>query len=650
VAPCEDGAIYSSENGGPWIREDPSPGFRFLDIATDGQTFVVVGPNKDDNAGRVLVGRPGHWNVALDTYQTRFQVVFWGGAKFFASGWRGINDGDPSLWSSPDGFAWAPVSPEGVPIFYFIRSMVYGNGQYLAFDLDPGVALRSPDGLHWERAEVPFISTVLSAAFEAGRFAVLVRQELDSSMTSLWTSEDGVNWFDFPIPAQDGALMRVRSGGGRFLAVGISMDSTSPRGVVFENDSGSVWVRHELCATIGLIDVAWTPAIYTAIGIVGNLITSSNGANWTGEASGQTGGGLVAVASDRQSVVLAGGDTEYNQGVLLKSDGGDNWHRVAGEAGCSLKFRTLSFGGGRFLAVFSTWEDGSTVFATSTDGNEWTYSLPYPALGDQFPTLAYGVDRWVLVAEDGKILTSLDGQNWTQVDSGTTRLFFNVAYGGGVFVAVGEAGVRKWSPDGIHWTDASSPGEDPWWRIAYGNGLFLLFTYQGTMVKSTDGIHWKTALGLPFRAYSVAFAQGHFVVSNGLYTATSTDGSEWLIQKSDLEGMSAPFAMAEGPSALYAVGSNTTILKSTCAPLRPFISSYAFMGYPFRILLTGFGFRPDSRAWVNGWPVSSIKWRSNASIILKKGRDLKAALRTANPAAIRVENPDGTSDTVYWFW
>ena len=55
--------------------------------------------------------------------------------------------------------------------------------------------------------------------------------------------------------------------------------------------------------------------------------------------------------------------------------------------------------------------------------------------------------QWVAVGEQGTILTSPDGINWTKRPSGfPTRWLVSVGYGAGVWIAVGEGGLVLASP------------------------------------------------------------------------------------------------------------------------------------------------------------------------------------------------------------
>jgi hypothetical protein len=60
--------------------------------------------------------------------------------------------------------------------------------------------------------------------------------------------------------------------------------------------------------------------------------------------------------------------------------------------------------------------------------------------------VTYGNGLFVAVGEDGAILTSPDGVNWTRRTSGTRNGLESVTYGNGLFVAVGEWGTILTSP------------------------------------------------------------------------------------------------------------------------------------------------------------------------------------------------------------
>lgn len=88
---------------------------------------------------------------------------------------------------------------------------------------------------------------------------------------------------------------------------------------------------------------------------------------------------------------------------------------------------------------------GSEGGGGSGSGAGTTWTLRIPVFND-LKGVTYGDGLFVAVGEDGTILTSTDGVNWTERTSGTRAWINNVTYGNGTFVAVGDHGTILTSP------------------------------------------------------------------------------------------------------------------------------------------------------------------------------------------------------------
>jgi photosystem II stability/assembly factor-like uncharacterized protein len=60
--------------------------------------------------------------------------------------------------------------------------------------------------------------------------------------------------------------------------------------------------------------------------------------------------------------------------------------------------------------------------------------------------------NFIAAGTGGKILTAVNGKNWSVVQSKTAIPLSGVAWSGTIYVAVGAAGTFVTSPDGITWT------------------------------------------------------------------------------------------------------------------------------------------------------------------------------------------------------
>ena len=146
-------------------------------------------------------------------------------------------------------------------------------------------------------------------------------------------------------------------------------------------------------------------------------------------------------------------------------------------------------------------------------GTTWTVRVPgFSGLDG----VAYGNDTFVAVGEDGAILTSPDGVNWTQRTSGTSNRLRGVTYGNGLFVAVGEDGTILTSPDGATWTQRTLETNDDFIGVTYGNGTFVAVG-DGAILTSPDGVNWTQRTSeTSDDLYAVTYGNGLFVAV-GIY-------------------------------------------------------------------------------------------------------------------------------------
>lgn len=182
--------------------------------------------------------------------------------------------------------------------------------------------------------------------------------------------------------------------------------------------------------------------------------------------------------------------------------------------------RGVGYGGGVFIAV------GNRVM-TSVDGIEWTTTIA--DTGSFLSDAAWADGLWVVAGGNGLRLRSLDdGATFVDRAPGASGHFRSIAAGNGVFVAVGHTygGAGLWSTtrDGISWTDHT--GGSAFSQITFGAGVFVAVGEGGRLSVSTNGTTWDdTTLGSGLS--DAAFANGELLVHGGSAYWSSTDGREW---------------------------------------------------------------------------------------------------------------------------
>lgn len=140
---------------------------------------------------------------------------------------------------------------------------------------------------------------------------------------------------------------------------------------------------------------------------------------------------------------------------------------------------------------------------------------------------------WI-AGDNGTILTSENGTQWTSRTSGTTKNLFGIAYGtdsydgNDYYLAVGSNGASTKSTDGVSWTANEPASADDWFGVAVAVGEFVVA--GGTIGDDAAAYRFKL---------STFEISGH---KETLYFHTVLDinyGNSWFV------------AVGEGASFLY---------------------------------------------------------------------------------------------------
>lgn len=207
----------------------------------------------------------------------------------------------------------------------------------------------------------------------------------------------------------------------------------------------------------------------------------------------------------------------------------DNWH-LRNPLPTPNSLSAAASGSGITVAVG---QNGTIV--ASTDGVNW--SLETSGTTRNLRGVAFGGGRFVAVGYEQTILTSTDGITWTPVTAGIAGYldFDGIAYGNGLFVmACGGNGTIATSPDGETWTQQAYATTNGPSGFAFGNGLIVTVGYGGVVLTSPDGATWRPAsAGASNHLKSVAYGDHIFVaVGSSGRIMTSADGETWTPQTS----------------------------------------------------------------------------------------------------------------------
>jgi len=241
-------------------------------------------------------------------------------------------------------------------------------------------------------------------------------------------SENGQNWTEVSL-SFIGDNRALINGNNRFIAVANNESRVS------SSLNGQTWTTVDLPIT-----ASWTDGVYG-------------------------GGKFVLVADDTNDVAVSANGTTWTTATISDDTGGadstiSQWSKVV-------------YGKGRFVAV----SRNDLATATSTNGGvTWTRNDEVlPNVDWTAASLAYGNNRFLLLAADGTTAYSFDGVTWYAGTTASAVLTYSeIKYAQGIFFAIGldsAAATNQCatSEDGILWTNRVLPASQRWSALTYGD-------------------------------------------------------------------------------------------------------------------------------------------------------------------------------------
>ena len=323
-------------------------------VAYGGGRFVAAGDvgamaYSTDGAKWTAVTGSAAWDYTDasrgDTYTNTAGIyaVAYGNKRFVAVGDRG------KIAYSDDGAHWTAAADSAFPatytngdweLSYAIYGIAYGGGKWVAGGDYGYMAYSADNGAHWTAVEdSPFGgNTIFAIAYGGGKFVA------GGTVGKIAYSKDGVNW----TAAADNAIRQ------------------------YATVNNGMWVP-------SIFAVAYGGGKFVAVGGLGSIAHSKDGATWTAAAD---------------SAIWEYEDTDTGNGPLSSDING------------------IAYGGGRFVAV-----SGSGKTAYSADGASWTAAADSAAWefadilvfgGESITTadinaVAYGNKKFAAVGVGGKI-------------------------------------------------------------------------------------------------------------------------------------------------------------------------------------------------------------------------------------------------------
>ena len=442
----ESGAVFYSDNLNaiqsvvPGALESGSTEDWLEGVAASTQTLVAVGDN-----GAVYTSVDGsRWKRQSSGTTSWLNGIAYGSAGFIAVGQKG------TILQSTNGTNWVSRAV-GTKDWLGIA---YGHGDYLAVGRS-GTIGSSSDGVHWALDSTGRTNDLWTAAVNdsarlvGGSFDLLV-----SEAKGPWMDQFIQGAYSAPVGTYYAAIARSNY----FLVAGRS-------GLIVEGYQTFTGVPYSWIETHqSLRPWLWSATrlndLYVAVGQNGALLTSSEGVDWTLELAPRsvTNATLLGVGGDSNLLVAVG-----TKGSIIRSP----------------NLQTN-------LANAVT----GTTNASSTFGVIWLDAENKPTT-NQLQGVTAGHGLYVVVGDQGDILSSPNGGVWTRRNPVNTNLLSSVVASPSGFIACGQKGTLiAAGVNALAWRKLTSPTTAWLFRIREHNGTLVAVGESGTVLVSTNETSW----------------------------------------------------------------------------------------------------------------------------------------------------------------
>lgn len=193
----------------------------------------------------------------------------------------------------------------------------------------------------------------------------------------------------------------------------------------------------------------------------------------------------------------------------------------------------------QYIPLFSKWYATGQTIMSSLDGITWTPCSVSGFNGTQFNTIIFGLNMILAGGNNGTIVRSTDGINFSNIlNTGTTfpNSVLRIRFINNIFWAIANTSVRT-SINGTTWSNIVSLAYTGINDITYGLGRYIIaqqnnvIPFNIALIYSLNGNDWLPCSSVNitgFTANSVMYANNVFVA-----VGKTTDGSSFIKYSSD---------------------------------------------------------------------------------------------------------------------
>jgi hypothetical protein len=236
--------------------------------------------------------------------------------------------------------------------------------------------------------------------------------------------------------------------------IGVAVGTGTQGSILYSSTDGLNWTQQKTTVS-DLRTVAWNGKEWMAAGLMGAIITSPDGLNWTTRAKETREKRYGTIGWDGKKWWLGGMDEMMDTSVWSSTDD-EHWTsaKVPMPWG-SFQYFQFAWDGQQWMSV-AGWHTMRQIW-NSKDGTTWTAQTvdsDQPFFGIHGAQMPNGQHLWVAVGND--VATSTDGIHWTP-QKRPAYSYDAVSWNGKQWVVAGIDPII--SPDGFTWKNVQSDGK-----------------------------------------------------------------------------------------------------------------------------------------------------------------------------------------------
>jgi hypothetical protein len=485
--------------------------------------------------------------------------------KYFAVG----NSGEVA--TSTDCMTWTLQTGTAFNTSYKIYDVAYGNSKYILAGGSGNISY-STDSTTWTQTTaveaLGFDITNISYSLSANNGSFIATTN-NGSYGSILGTYDGIKWYNRSQITNGLYTGNIAYNGSIYVnAGGLYAYTTNGTSHISVSNNGLDWSYvNSIPTTVGFANVIYAASKFVAISTNGEIVTSTDGINWTLRTSNlPSHNGYYGIGLCYSSIVgkfLATSGTTYATstdgitwstytGPLLpypsvtvdqvtgkfyvasstqisSSADGTTWSTAVGHGATvnNSNINTLAANNGIVVIASSS----NAIRYSTNSGTTWAAAIK-TGQSTYIQSIIYAGNTFAYIDINGTYGFSTDGNYWYSPVVSQNSIY-STAYGAGVYVSAGAfgGGLLCHSKDGINWCNIINVTAAIYYKVIYANGLFVAVGYTGKILTSPDGITWTSrTTNVTWVIYDIIYANGFFLaVGASAYCLYSTDGVTWTI-------------------------------------------------------------------------------------------------------------------------